>query len=121
MVVKGKNCITCLHHEHSANQCYGKDKQHTVCGLDNCSKRHHPTLHSATQPSIQAVQAAGHVVQGHLGGVVNPGVEEDEGRTTVTGVGSQSPGHQGEQGALSEENKQKKFFFKLKGGTQLSH
>lgn len=125
MVVKGKNCVTCLHHEHGADQCYGKDKQHTICGLDNCSKRHHPTLHSATQPSIQAVQAAGHVVQGHHGGSVDPGVEDVKADDIDPGVGGQHggqpPGHPGEHGALLGDSVQGKFISRIRGGRQLSH
>ena len=125
MVVKGKNCVTCLHHEHGADQCYGKEKQHTICGLDNCGRRHHPTLHSATQPSIQAVQAAGHVVLGDHGGSVNPGVKDEEARDTVPGVGGlqggQPLGHLEEQEVLLEESVQGKFISKLKGRRQLSH
>ena len=123
MVVKGKNCVTCLHHDHQSDQCYGKDKLHTICGLDNCSKRHHPTLHSATQPTIQAVQAAGFQVQEHHGGGVDPGVEAD-GKNTDLGVGGhqgQPPGELQEHSTLFEESVQGKFISKLRGRKQLSH
>ena len=128
MVVRGKNCVTCLHHDHSSGQCYGKDKQHTICGLDNCSKRHHPTLHSATQPTIQAVQAAGYLVQGHHDGGFNPGAEINGAGDTDPGVGEelpsyvlQNPREQREQEALLVECVQGKFISKLRGRRQMSH
>ena len=62
MVIKGDNCIICLHHEHSTDSCFGKDQQKTICGLDGCSKRHHPSLHSAPQSVIQSVRTAVHSV-----------------------------------------------------------
>ena len=57
MVMKGQNCLICLHHEHTTDSCFGKDQQRTVCGLGGCKKRHHPSLHSAPQSSIQTVQS----------------------------------------------------------------
>ena len=62
MVIKGDNCIICLHHEHSTDSCFGNDQQKTICGLDGCSKRHHPSLHSAPQSVIQSVLTAVHSV-----------------------------------------------------------
>ena len=37
MVLKGQNCMICLHHEHDTNSCFGKGQQKTVCGLEECS------------------------------------------------------------------------------------
>ena len=56
MVIKGQNCLICLHHEHQTDSCFGKDQQRTICGLDGCKKRHHPSLHSAPQSVVQSVQ-----------------------------------------------------------------
>ena len=84
MAIKGGNCLICLHHEHVTDSCFGKDQQRTICGLDNCMKRHHPSLHSAPQGSIQAVKTAGHLLveEGSVGtaqdGDINPGVGVDE-------------------------------------------
>ena len=122
MVVKGKNCIICLHHEHTTDNCFGKDKLNTICSMGGCTKRHHPSLHSATQPSIQAVKTAGHVVKvgqnsGTIHGVEDrgsnpgdsdPGVEQDE--VKIKG-----------QAALLEDNLSGKFIFKLKGRRQKSN
>ena len=58
MVIKGQNCLICLHHEHDTSSCFGKDQQRTICGLGGCQKRHHPALHSAPQGTVQAVQSA---------------------------------------------------------------
>ena len=73
MVMKGQNCMICLHHEHTTDSCFGKDQQRTICGLDGCQKRHHPSLHSAPQGTIQAVQAANHLAGQEVGHIA-PGV-----------------------------------------------
>ena len=75
MVLKGQNCMICLHHEHDTNSCFGKGQQKTVCGLEGCQKRHHPSLHSAPQSVIQAVQVARHLASDESGNT-NPGVGE---------------------------------------------
>ena len=75
MVLKGQNCMICLHHEHDTNSCFGKGQQKTVCGLEGCQKRHHPSLHSAPQSVIQAVQVARHLATDESGNT-NPGVGE---------------------------------------------
>ena len=75
MVIKGSNCIICLHHEHSTDSCFGKDQQRSICGLGGCKKKHHPSLHSAPQVSIQAVQAIGNL---SVCGDVDPGVQISE-------------------------------------------
>ena len=77
LVIKGDNCLICLHHEHTTDSCFGKDQQRTLCGMDGCSKRHHPSLHSAPQSSVQAVQTARHVQV--EGGDITPGVEGEDG------------------------------------------
>ena len=56
MVLRGGNCLICLHHEHDTDSCFGKDQQKTICGMGGCQKRHHPFLHSAPQNTIQTVQ-----------------------------------------------------------------
>ena len=92
MAIKGGNCLICLHHEHATDSCFGKDQQRSICGLDGCQKRHHPSLHSAPQGSIQAVQAAGHLLVGDeaavtvLSGDINPGVGDDEVKYTNTAL-----------------------------------
>ena len=73
MVIKGQNCMICLHHEHDTGSCFGKGQQKTVCGLEGCQKRHHPSLHSAPQSVIQAVQVARHLVGDEIGRT-DPGV-----------------------------------------------
>ena len=73
MVIKGDNCLICLHHEHSTDSCFGKDQTRTICGLDGCGKRHHPSLHSAPQVAIQSVKAATHLMSSETGEIV-PGV-----------------------------------------------
>ena len=76
MVIKAGNCLICLHHEHVTDSCFGKDQQRTICGMDNCQKRHHPSLHSAPQTTIQAVQVASHALGERPGDLV-PGVGDD--------------------------------------------
>ena len=66
MVLKGGNCLICLHHEHATSSCFGKDQQKTVCGLDGCKMRHHPSLHAAPQPLIQSVQLGEHQIGENL-------------------------------------------------------
>ena len=52
MVIKAKGCVICLHPNHTADQCYDKDNQKRICGLDNCKSHHHPTLHGAKDPQV---------------------------------------------------------------------
>ena len=75
MVVKGNNCVICLHHEHATESCFGIDQPRTICGLSGCKKRHHPSLHSAPQTSVQSVQMTSH---SEGTGDISPGVEADE-------------------------------------------
>ena len=75
MVIKGDNCLICLHHEHSTDSCFGIDQQRTICGMDGCKKRHHPLLHSAPQSTVQAVQTASHLLPIESG-ETDPGVTE---------------------------------------------
>ena len=83
MVLKGDNCLICLHHEHVTESCFGKDQQKTICSLDGCTKRHHPSLHSAPQSAIQSVRSSTHSVSfnsedrdpGVLSGRANEDVE----------------------------------------------
>ena len=92
MVLKGQNCLICLHHEHDTSSCFGKDQQRTICGLGGCGKRHHPSLHSAPQATVQAVQTTTHLSAGTGGTEITPGVEgvifppEVEGVTFPPGV-----------------------------------
>jgi hypothetical protein len=75
MVLKGGNCVICLHHEHATGSCFGIDQPRTICGLNGCKKRHHPSLHSAPQSSVQSVQMASHSEET---GDTSPGVEAGE-------------------------------------------
>ena len=51
----------------------GKDQQRYICGMGGCTKKHHPSLHSASQNSIQAVKTTRHfAVTGS--GETDPGV-----------------------------------------------
>ena len=34
MVIKAKSCVICLHPNHTADQCYDKDNQKRICGVD---------------------------------------------------------------------------------------
>ena len=77
MVLKGQNCLICLHHEHDTSSCFGKDQQRTICGLGGCQKRHHPALHSAPQGTVQAVQSAAHLSAGTGDGETTPGVGDE--------------------------------------------
>ena len=36
MVVKGNNCVICLHPNHTADSCFDKKNPKRVCGLDGC-------------------------------------------------------------------------------------
>ena len=77
MVIKGQNCLICLHHEHDTSSCFGKDQQRTICGLGGCQKRHHPALHSAPHGTVQAVQSAAHLSAGTGDGETTPGVGDE--------------------------------------------
>ena len=91
MVIKGSNCLICLHHEHSTDSCFGKGQQKTICGLDGCKKRHHPSLHSAPQSTVQAVQVGTHQMSVAGSGGTDPGVPEHlrdrniDGEKVITG------------------------------------
>ena len=76
MVMKGGNCLICLHHEHATDSCFGKEQQRTICGMGGCQKRHHPSLHSAPQGTIQAVQALINIQTGQELGYIDTGVRE---------------------------------------------
>ena len=73
MVLKGGNCLICLHHEHDTSSCFGKDQMKTICGLGGCQKRHHPFLHSSPQNTIQSVQSLSNYSTEEMG-EVSPGV-----------------------------------------------
>ena len=98
MVMKGGNCLICLHHEHVTDSCFGKDQLRTVCGLDGCQKRHHPSLHSAPQNTIQAVQVARHVLAGEEPGEFVPGVGDEKNNLANSVLGTSVPGMTGPQG-----------------------
>ena len=34
MVIKAKSCVICLHPNHTADQCYNKENQKKICGVD---------------------------------------------------------------------------------------
>ena len=85
MVVKGGNCLICLHHEHTTDSCFGKDQQRTICGMEGCTKRHHPSLHSAPQGSVQAVQTASHLSVSGSGESV-PGVTINDKKVDMSGL-----------------------------------
>ena len=91
--------MICLHHEHLTDSCFGKDQQRTICGLEGCKKRHHPSLHSAPQGTVQAVQVTSHLGVDKDGtGGSNPGV----------GVGKVTDIKTGSQGKfLSRQNEKK--------------
>ena len=47
MVIKAKSCVICLHPNHTANQCYDRENQKRIYGVDGCKSHHHPTMHGA--------------------------------------------------------------------------
>ena len=112
MAIKGGNCLICLHHEHATDSCFGKDQQRTVCGLDDCQKRHHPSLHSAPQSSIQAVKTVGHLLVGGdsvgtaQNGDINPGVGVEEKNMANTALVTS---------ILSKTGPQGKFLARVRG------
>ena len=125
MVVKGNNCIICLNHDHTTDMCYGKDRLTTVCSMGGCSKKHHPSLHSATQPTIQAVQTLGHSILAEQASHVDkPIVEVGD---TDPGVKDQGKGvettHQvsKEHDALLRGEVPGNFVFKLRSRRQQAH
>ena len=75
-MTREQHCLIYLHHEHMTDSCFSKDQQRTICGLEGCKKRHHPSLHSAPQGTVQAVQVASHI-----------GVDSVETHGTNPGVG----------------------------------
>ena len=87
--------MICLHHEHSTDSCFGIDQQRSICSMGGCKRRHHPSLLSAPQGSVQAVQAAGHLLVGDGGGL-NPGVSvvgETEINVTESVLGTSVDSH----------------------------
>ena len=52
MVIKAKRCVICLLPNHTADQCYDKNNQKRICGVDGCKCNHHPTLHGAKDPLV---------------------------------------------------------------------
>ena len=110
MVIKGGNCMICLHHEHSTDSCFGIDQQRSICSMDGCKLRHHPSLHSAPQGSVQSVKAAGHILVGD-GGDLNPGVdvvEETEINVTEAVLGTSVLGKTGLQGKFMTKIRNKR-------------
>ena len=101
MVLKGGNCLICLHHEHTTESCFGKDQQRSICGMEGCKKKHHPSLHSAPQSTIQAVKTTIHfsvkgsgetdpgVPTGKLAGAGSGPVSGTSGCTTLTPLAGQ--------------------------------
>ena len=39
MVIKAKRCVICLHHNHTADQCYDKNNQKRIYGVDSCKRK----------------------------------------------------------------------------------
>ena len=110
-VMKGGNCMICLHHEHATDSCFGKDQIRTICGMDGCKMRHHPSLHSAPQNSVQSVQVAGHL-QVDEGGDFAPGVGEEIEESfnmTETALGTSVLGKTGPQGKFLSKIKSKRI------------
>ena len=66
MVVKGNNCVICLHPNHTADKCFDKDNSKRVCGIDDCKSHHHPTLHGSKEPQIASCNVT-RVVAGGTG------------------------------------------------------
>ena len=81
-MLRGGNCLICLHHEHATESCFGKDQAKTICGMEGCQKRHHPSLHSSPQGTIQSVQMS---VHGSALGYIVPGVDMTSGVNLVVG------------------------------------
>ena len=99
MVIKGHNCLICLHHEHATESCFGKDQQRSICGMGGCKKRRHPSLHGAPQPTVQAVQVASHLLVGDGDtGDINPGVAGGDLDITDSALVSSILGVTGPQG-----------------------
>ena len=99
MVIKGQNCLICLHHEHATDSCFGKDQLRSICGMGGCKKRHHPSLHGAPQPTVQAVQVANHLLRGDGDtGDINPGVKGGDLDITDSALVSSILGVTGPQG-----------------------
>ena len=38
MVIKAKSCVLCLHPNHTADQCYGKNSQKRIYRVDSCKR-----------------------------------------------------------------------------------
>ena len=107
MVIKGQNCMICLHHEHATDSCFGKDQQRTICGLDGCQRRHHPSLHSAPQSTIQAVQAANHLAEQEVGHIA-PGVGGEEKFTMEAALATSALAMLGPQGKFLSRVREKR-------------
>ena len=38
MVIKAKRCVICLHPNHTADQCYDRNNQKRIYGVDSCKR-----------------------------------------------------------------------------------
>ena len=52
MVKRGEHCPCCLALGHTWEECKQKEKPDNRCGLGGCTKRHHLSLHSSTDPYV---------------------------------------------------------------------
>ena len=70
-----KACVICLHPNHTADQCYDKDKKKRICGLDGCKSHHHPSLHGAKDPLVASCNVT-RVISGSFGSWVEKFVNQ---------------------------------------------
>ena len=57
VVKSSKYCAICLHHAHTADRCFSKDKDSHICGVNGCPSHHHPFLHGSKDVYVTGVNA----------------------------------------------------------------
>ena len=55
MVKKAGACVICLGVNHMADTCNFRDKDASICGLDDCKSHHHPSLHGSRDNYVTSV------------------------------------------------------------------
>ena len=50
IIKTSQSCAICLHPTHQTAACKLKDSQNYICGLNQCTSHHHPTLHGSKDP-----------------------------------------------------------------------
>ena len=50
IIKTSQSCAVCLHPSHKTDACKLKDSPNYICGMNQCTSHHHPTLHGSKDP-----------------------------------------------------------------------